>query len=63
MLLCSFRTVITTCLYKFILKRDVTAIQFLGSFFIVLSIVIAKLGKKLIRCRIFKKFIRRFVVQ
>ena len=43
-LLCSFRTVITTCLYKFILKRDVTAVQFLGSFIIVLSIVVAKIG-------------------
>merc|ERR1712025_639773 len=42
--LCSFRTVVTTCLYKFILKRDVTTLQFLGSFFIVLSIVVAKLG-------------------
>lgn len=43
-ILCSFRTVVTTCLYKFILKRDVTTVQFLGSFFIVLSIVVAKLG-------------------
>ena len=44
-ILCSFRTVVTTFIYKFILKRDVTTLQFVGSFLIVLSIVVAKLGK------------------
>ena len=43
-ILCSFRTVITVCLYKFILGRDVSNLQLLGSFFIVASIVCAKLG-------------------
>jgi len=43
-ILCSFRTVVTTCLYKFILKRDVTKLQFIGAFLIVMSIVVAKLG-------------------
>ena len=43
-ILCSFRTVVTTFIYKFILKRDVTTLQFVGSFLIVLSIVVAKLG-------------------
>ena len=44
-ILCSFRTAITACLYKFILGRDVSSLQLLGSFFIVASIVCAKLGK------------------
>ena len=44
-ILCSFRTVVTTFLYKFILKREVTNLQFLGSYLIVLSIVVAKLGE------------------
>jgi len=43
-ILCSFRTVVTACLYKFILKRDVSNLQILGSFLIVGSIVMAKLG-------------------
>ena len=50
-ILCSFRTVVTTFIYKFILKRDVTTLQFVGSFLIVLSIVVAKLGIKLINGR------------
>ena len=40
----SFRTVVTACIYKFILKRDVSSLQFLGSFLIMGSIVMAKLG-------------------
>ena len=44
-ILCSFRTVVTACLYKFILKRDVSNLQILGSFLIVGSIVMAKVGK------------------
>ena len=43
-ILCSFRTVVTACIYKFILKRDVSNLQFLGSFLIMGSIVVAKLG-------------------
>lgn len=43
-ILCSFRTVVTAFIYKFILKRDVSSIQFLGSFLIMGSIVVAKLG-------------------
>jgi len=43
-ILCSFRTVVTACLYKFILRRDVSNLQFIGSFLIVGSIVCAKLG-------------------
>ena len=46
-ILCSFRTVVTACLYKFILRRDVSNLQFLGSFLIVGSIVMAKLGTSL----------------
>ena len=48
-ILCSFRTVVTACLYKFILRRDVSNLQFIGSFLIVGSIVCAKLGKYLHR--------------
>ena len=40
----SFRTVVTASLYKFILKREVSALQFLGALFIVASIVVAKVG-------------------
>ena len=43
-ILCSFRTVVTAFIYKFILKRDVSNLQFLGSFLIMGSIVVAKLG-------------------
>jgi len=43
-ILCSFRTFVTTLLYKFVLRREVTNIQFLGSTLIVMSIVCAKLG-------------------
>ena len=44
-ILCSFRTIVTACIYKFILRRDVSRLQFLGSFLIMGSIVVAKLGK------------------
>ena len=40
----SFRTVVTASLYKFILKREVSALQFVGALMIVASIVVAKLG-------------------
>ena len=43
-ILCSFRTVVTTCVYKFVLKREVTGLQFTGASMIVMSIVLAKLG-------------------
>ena len=43
-ILCSFRTVVTAFLYKFILRRDISNLQFLGSFLIMGSIVMAKLG-------------------
>ena len=43
-ILCSFRTVVTAFIYKFILGRDVSSLQFLGSFLIMGSIVVAKLG-------------------
>ena len=43
-ILCSFRTVVTAFVYKFILRRDVSSLQFLGSFLIMGSIVVAKLG-------------------
>ena len=45
MILISFRTIVTACTYKFILGRDVTTLQFLGSLLIVGSIVCAKLGE------------------
>ena len=45
-ILCSFRTVVTAFIYKFILKRDVSNLQLLGSFLIMGSIVVAKLGKR-----------------
>ena len=34
----------TTCVYKFLLKREVTPLQFTGAVMIVMSIVLAKLG-------------------
>jgi len=40
----SFRTVVTASLYKFILKREVSTLQFVGALLIVASIVVAKLG-------------------
>ena len=43
-ILCSFRTVVTASLYKFVLKRNVTGLQFVGVLMIVASIVLAKLG-------------------
>ena len=43
-ILCSSRTIITACLYKFIMGRDVTNVQLLGTLLIVGSIVCAKLG-------------------
>ena len=45
MILCSFRTMVTICVYKFFLRREVTNIQILGSFLIVGGIVCAKLGE------------------
>ena len=45
-ILCSVRIVITVVLYKLVLKRDVTFIQFFGATLIVASIFFAKLGKK-----------------
>ena len=44
-ILCSTRTVFTTVVYKFVLKRNVTMLQFFGSGLIVASIIIAKIGK------------------
>ena len=41
----SVRTVVTTAVYKFSLKRDVTPLQFIGAALIVASIIVAKLGK------------------
>eukprot|EP00090_Calanus_glacialis_P043853 TRINITY_DN7774_c0_g1_i4.p1 TRINITY_DN7774_c0_g1~~TRINITY_DN7774_c0_g1_i4.p1 ORF type:complete len:367 (-),score=97.63 TRINITY_DN7774_c0_g1_i4:55-1155(-) len=43
-ILCSFRTVVTASLYKFILKRDISLTQFAGALTIVVSIVVAKFG-------------------
>ena len=43
-ILCSFRTVVTASLYKFVLKRDISLLQFGGALLIVASIVVAKLG-------------------
>jgi len=43
-ILCSFRTVVTASLYKFIMKRDISFTQFSGALMIVVSIVVAKLG-------------------
>lgn len=44
LILCSFRTVVTASLYKFVLKQPITPLQFLGALLIVLSIVVAKIG-------------------
>ena len=33
-IMCSFRTVITTAVYKFILKQEVTELQLVGAFLI-----------------------------
>jgi len=44
LILTSFRTVVTASLYKFVLKREVTTMQFVGAICIVMSIVVAKLG-------------------
>jgi drug/metabolite transporter (DMT)-like permease len=43
-ILCSFRTVVTASMYKFVLKRDISLLQFTGALIIVASIVVAKLG-------------------
>jgi len=43
-ILISFRTVVTACSYKFILRRKITVYQIIGAVLIVLSIVIAKIG-------------------
>merc|ERR1711892_942551 len=43
-ILCSFRTVVTASMYKFVLKRDISILQFAGALLIVVSIVVAKLG-------------------
>lgn len=43
-ILCSVRSVVTTLVYKFVLKREVTTLQFIGSSLMVTSIIIAKLG-------------------
>ena len=45
MILCSFRTVVTVCVYKYLLGKKISNIQFLGSFLIVGGIVCAKLGQ------------------
>jgi len=42
-ILCSFRTVITATLYKFILKRNISKWQYIGALCIVASIIVAKL--------------------
>ena len=44
-ILCSVRTAVTTILYKFVLRRNVTVLQFIGAALIVASIIVAKLGK------------------
>ena len=49
-ILCSVRTVVTTALYKFVLRRDVTILQFIGAGLIVASIIVAKLGKCIMIC-------------
>jgi len=42
-ILCSFRTVITATVYKFILKRPISKLQYMGALCIVASIIVAKL--------------------
>jgi len=44
LILCSFRTVISASVYKFILKRDISFLQFMGALLIVVSILVAKTG-------------------
>ena len=44
-ILCSIRTVASTIVYKFVLKREVTTLQFIGAGLMVASIIIAKLGE------------------
>ena len=51
-ILCSVRTVVTTALYKFVLRRDVTALQFIGASLIVASIIVAKLGGRNQKCHL-----------
>ena len=43
-ILCSVRIVITAVIYKFVLKRDITVLQFIGAVLILVSIIFAKLG-------------------
>eukprot|EP00092_Neocalanus_flemingeri_P017436 GFUD01018861.1.p1 GENE.GFUD01018861.1~~GFUD01018861.1.p1 ORF type:complete len:378 (-),score=110.75 GFUD01018861.1:36-1169(-) len=43
-ILCSFRTVVTATIYKFVLKRDISVFQYIGALCIVASIIVAKLG-------------------
>merc|ERR1719414_330110 len=42
MILISVRTVITACVYKFLLKRPLTRHQMFGTFLIMISLAIAK---------------------
>lgn len=42
LILCSIRTVVTATIYKFVLRRQLTSLQFLGALLIVISIGIAK---------------------
>jgi len=42
LMLCSIRTVVTATIYKFVLKRHITLLQFVGAALIVISIAIAK---------------------
>jgi len=42
LMLCSIRTVVTATIYKFVLRRHITLLQFVGAALIVISIAIAK---------------------
>jgi len=42
LMLCSIRTVVTATIYKFVLRRHITLLQFVGASLIVISIAIAK---------------------
>jgi drug/metabolite transporter (DMT)-like permease len=42
LILCSVRTVVTATIYKFVLRRHLTVLQFVGAFLIVISIAVAK---------------------
>jgi len=42
LILCSVRTVVTASIYKFVLRRQLTKLQFVGALLIVISIGIAK---------------------